>query len=480
MNIKKIVAACTAATVGVLTSVVLIASPAAAHTPEVTASCAKGVVVKGTSYDASKANRWGITINGTEETGTFGASVNKSKALPGDGATSTWSAFVEAEDGSYRKADSGTLTCGVPTITVPIVEAYPPTCTEDGYLSVFGKSTGPAQNANGYEFLGEGFRGYVAPQLAGPGVKTITFQKVGAGFDPAFPNGTKVTGQTTQVVEVKGKLGQTTDPASPCFEGPTKPDDIVEVVVVEDAPNCESDNVASTTTTTTTGSSYDPETKLWTRTAPVAVDVVTYRELTDAEAKACATVPAPIVSVIVTHAVSCETELYTETTTAYAADAVWNPETRAYDSYGTPYVTGSTDAVRPATDAELDDAECALPELPETKVVEDEWVAGDYKCGDTTVHETRNVTTATYAYEGRDVVETVAVTVEERDRALTEEEIEALDCVVIIDTPGGGSLAITGGTLSQAALLTAALALLAGLAFIVFAPKKNREGEVVA
>lgn len=99
-------------------SVVLIAAPASAHTPDISASCS-GVHVGATAYDADQANRWSVTINGVTQTGTFGASLDQTFPVPQDGATSTWSAFVEAADGSFHGAGSGDVgPCGTPPVDV--------------------------------------------------------------------------------------------------------------------------------------------------------------------------------------------------------------------------------------------------------------------------------------------------------------------------------------------------------------------------
>lgn len=91
---------------------VLLASPASAHTAEVTADC-DGVRVHGENYDGSADNRWSVTIDGETTTGTFGDSVDKVLPVPQGGATTDWSGFVEAEDGSYHFDGSGTVgPCG--------------------------------------------------------------------------------------------------------------------------------------------------------------------------------------------------------------------------------------------------------------------------------------------------------------------------------------------------------------------------------
>lgn len=107
----------------------------------------------------------------------------------------------------------------VTTVEVPALTVTPPTCDEDGTLPFL--SNPPAQNANGYEFPGQGFRVYLSPAFAGPGVYTATIQKVGPGFDPAFPGGTKVTGATSQTLTVEGRLAtQSEDSEAPCYVEP--------------------------------------------------------------------------------------------------------------------------------------------------------------------------------------------------------------------------------------------------------------------
>lgn len=56
-----------------------------------------------------------------------------------------------------------------------------------------------------------------------------------------------------------------------------------------------------------------------------------------------------------------------------------------------------------------------------------------HECGDTTVTETREVTTTTYALDAAtgEVTSSEETTTEERTRDLTDEEIAALDCAVV-------------------------------------------------
>lgn len=94
----------------------LATSPASAHTPSISADC-NGVHVSGTAYDPSMQNRWSVTIDGATQSGTFGESFDQTFPVPQDGATATWSAYVEAADGSYHGDGSGTVgPCGGPAV----------------------------------------------------------------------------------------------------------------------------------------------------------------------------------------------------------------------------------------------------------------------------------------------------------------------------------------------------------------------------
>ena len=92
---------------------VLTVTPAEAHTPNISADC-NGVRVAATAYDAGKANRWSVTIGGVTQSGTFGASLDQTFPVPQAGATTTWSAFVEAEDGSYHGQQAGSVARAAP------------------------------------------------------------------------------------------------------------------------------------------------------------------------------------------------------------------------------------------------------------------------------------------------------------------------------------------------------------------------------
>ena len=110
---SRIIAALTVPTL-TMGAAVLVASPATAHTPNISADCG-GVHVAATAYDAGVQNHWSVTIDGVTQSGSFGASFDRTFPVPQDGTTVAWSAFVEAADGSYHGGESGTVgPCGTP------------------------------------------------------------------------------------------------------------------------------------------------------------------------------------------------------------------------------------------------------------------------------------------------------------------------------------------------------------------------------
>lgn len=107
-------------------------SPASAHTPAFSADC-NGVHVQASAYDAGLQNRWSVTIGGTTQNGTFGASFDQTFPVPQNGATTTWSASIEAEDGSFHGQDAGTVgPCGTPAdecVDLPGTQPVGTSCT---------------------------------------------------------------------------------------------------------------------------------------------------------------------------------------------------------------------------------------------------------------------------------------------------------------------------------------------------------------
>lgn len=79
---------------------------------------------------------------------------------------------------------------------------------------------------------------------------------------------------------------------------------------------------------------------------------------------------------------------------------------------------------RPMTDDEKADAEGKDCRLPIEKVERDAWKDGVWDCGDTTVEQTRTVTTTVYSFgPGDEVVEESDTETEEQTRDLTQDEI---------------------------------------------------------
>lgn len=283
--------AASAAAVALALGVVgLSALPASAHTPSITASCEKGVTAKATAYDGKRENRWTITVGGVTESGTFGASLNKTIPVPQDSAVTSWSATIEAHDGGYRQSLSGTVgPCGVKTVTAPTIEVTPPTCLEPGGIPI--TANPPAQNPNGYELPGQGARVYLSPGFTGPGTYTATIQKIGPGFDPAFPNGTKIVGSTSQTLTVLPATGfQGTDEAALCYV-PVPPTKIVETEWVGEF-ECGDTTVTETRQVTETRYELDPVTGTVNSTSGTSTEERT-RDLTEAEIASLDCTPPP-------------------------------------------------------------------------------------------------------------------------------------------------------------------------------------------
>ena len=147
----------------------------------------------------------------------FGTSYSYTQAIDGLKGHN-YSVVIDAIGSAYDRTISGkTTACKSAEITVPELTVVPPTCDTDGTLPFLNNPA--AQNPNGYEFPGQGFRVYLDRAFSGPGTYTATLQKVGAGFDPAFPYGTKIVGgQTAQQLVVEAATGfQGTDPEAPCY-----------------------------------------------------------------------------------------------------------------------------------------------------------------------------------------------------------------------------------------------------------------------
>jgi hypothetical protein len=111
----------------------------------------------------------------------------------------------------------------------------------------------------------------------------------------------------------------------------------------------------------------------------------------------------------------CDSKVVTITTTTTTTPYVWN---------GTAWVPGqssdsSSTSERPMTADEKKDCP-----LPDTEIEYGSWVDGEWECGDTTVTQTREVTTTVYEYdaEGNPTAKS-SVAIETQTRDLTNAEI---------------------------------------------------------
>ncbi|QGJ95300.1 hypothetical protein QDA11_gp81 [Microbacterium phage Jayden] len=161
-----------------------------------------------------------VTVDGEEVySAEFGES--HSATIPLDGKKHSWIASFVGWNGIGTETIKGKVSACPPVgITVPDLTVTPPTCEAHGSLPFL--SNPAAENPNGYEFPGEGFRVYLDKPFEGAGTYVATLQKVGPGFDPAFPYGTKITGgNTSQVLTVLPATGYQGDDAdAPCYQEP--------------------------------------------------------------------------------------------------------------------------------------------------------------------------------------------------------------------------------------------------------------------
>jgi len=392
MKFKNILGGSIATALG-LSAVLVMPLAAEAHTPSISGSC-KAVVLSANSYDASKANTWEAKIGSEEFSGTFGASLSKSFDVPQEAATTDWSATIKAEDGSYPLTKSGTVgPCGTTTIQLPKLDTAPATCTGPGSFVPNFLEWPAAQNANGYE--GDGFRVYLDKAYSGSGTYVATLQKVGPGFDPKYPNGTKVVGETSQTLVIEHQLSDETCAGD-------KPEDKVVTSEWKDIQiSCNLDWVYQTRTVTTT--KYILVGQTW-ELDPTSTTVVTEtgnRDKTADEVKRCVEVPQPILTESDESTTICELSRVRTVTSYFISKAIWNPETLKYDSFSTPELIRTSTADRPATDEELTEADCPVGDSPEDVITKGVAHRNAYKCGDEYVTYTQVWTTTPWKLEGR-------------------------------------------------------------------------------
>lgn len=346
---NKIGAASTAVLVGVGLAIMPVMT-AEAHTPNITANCS-GVSLKATSYDSNKVNTWTATVGGVTQSGTFGASLSLLLPVAQENSTTSYTATIQAEDGSYSQTKTGSVgPCGTTTIQLPILGATDPTCSSPGYLSPNFTKWPAAQNPNGYE--GDGFRVYISPAYSGPGTYTATLQKVGAGFDPKYPNGTKVVGQTTQTIVVQPQI------SDEICAGDQPENKVDKTEWVDEKLTCDARAVTQTRWVTTTPYKRVGQTWVLDTDKAQTVSETQYRTKTSDEIKPCIEIPKSIFTDDESEVVDCETRTYTHTKNFYQSDPVWNGETRSYDSFTEPYLIDTDVTTRDASVEELVNEEC--------------------------------------------------------------------------------------------------------------------------
>lgn len=242
--------------------------PASAHTPSIGATC-NGVTLKATAYDGSKANKWTATVGGQTTSGTFGESLDKTIPVPQGGATTSWSASIEAFDGSYHQDKSGSVgPCGTPDKPQPVVKNYDKTidnCELGGYQTTHYTET----------------------------------------TDWVLVNNKWVPGETATTTTVDALKPYTTKEKvdKGCIAKPVKP----EPVVVNDSStvdNCELGGYVTTRTVTTTDWVYNETDNVWVKTEPVtttSTDALVPYTKKELIAKGCVKVTPPPVKPPVHH-----------------------------------------------------------------------------------------------------------------------------------------------------------------------------------
>lgn len=297
-------------------SALVAASPASAHTGAETASAECVSAASGTgrvTFNVTNDHPLVATVTASDNAAVpVGATIPKtgSKSFkqtipaPAAGVTSSATISLRWSDGFAQSGITAAATvdasCTGPTaVVVPELPVTPPTCTVAGSLPW--TTNPPAQNPNGYEFPGQGYRVYLSPAYVGAGTYTATVQKIGAGFDPAFPNGSTVTGATSQTLTVLPATGtQSADPSAPCFDRPDQPGDEVLVGTWTDqvgTPSCDVDTVATHRLTTTKPYIWNEDTHTWIldtdETHWTVSDEEGTRPKTAEEIKSCAIVTPP-------------------------------------------------------------------------------------------------------------------------------------------------------------------------------------------
>ncbi|HYF72273.1 MAG TPA: hypothetical protein VD864_05605 [Nocardioides sp.] len=258
----KLFAVLTASVVSLGASL-LAMSPASAHTPAITADC-NGVRVAATAYDPGMANRWSVTIGGVTQTGTFGATLDQTFPVPQNGATTPWSAYVEAADGTFRGQRSGSVgPCGTP----PPVDV----CVDlPGNQPVGIPCTPPPDVVRADSKTLEDCAVAFGGTTYGPGRLTYDEQYTDTYvFDQPSNTWVLVPDTTATVANLVFTPWTAQEQvAADCVEMPVEPPALQESDSSSEV-DCDSDTVVTTTVTTTTPFVYDEDTNSWVPGQPV-------------------------------------------------------------------------------------------------------------------------------------------------------------------------------------------------------------------
>lgn len=288
-------------------------SAASAHTPSITATC-DGIVLSATSYDGDKDNKWYVKVGDAVSEGKFGESYSRTFPVAQQGKSTSWSATIQAHDGSFKESKSGTVgPCG----TAPPVDTYP-----DKEVSVCWKVDNPA---NG-----------IWPQTLSTCPipdKAIGCEDEQYQFDKYWIRDQSDEDYLAGLKHLRGEEDDLRlDPhdyyVTPILKGdptkcepvtPPKPDPVVKVKDKKKV-DCVTKVTTIITTTTTTGWKYDKDANAWVKEIPVVVSTETSRPSTNGElwSNDCADIPKepePEIEVTSESLVDCVDEVTEVTTT---------------------------------------------------------------------------------------------------------------------------------------------------------------------
>ena len=266
-----------------MSGVIALAAPAAAHTPQVSATCSD-LSVRLDSYEEGRGqydrtpNKVTITVDtATLVTENFGRSFYRDVSLGDKTLAHAWTVVIDAVGTGYDRTFSGTSTpCAPPP---PIADAAAsvsitePTCT-DGAKLVLGVATNATWST--------------PTATTGPASYSVTANAL---------NG-HVFADTTQSQTFTGQLNGKLDPTKPpCYTPPVEPPvdppvdppmpeqpEPVVTVDVDEVAHCDTDEIVTTTTTTTVDTVPNPDgTPTWVSTTPVVVVTSTTRAAEDQE-----------------------------------------------------------------------------------------------------------------------------------------------------------------------------------------------------